>query len=148
MKSTISLLTLLLVSTVMPTPNLKDLHFLAGTWKVEKKENYEAWKLNKDNLLEGSSYKIKGGNKQIDEQLSIKMNAEKIIYTAKVLNQNNAQPIDFVLNKEVKGKFSFENPSHDFPKKIQYTKLNDTTLFVAVLGDGDKGFSYKMFKQK
>jgi hypothetical protein len=146
MKSIISLLTLLLVSSAMP--NLKDLHFLAGTWKVEKKETYESWKLDKDNLLEGSSYKIKGGNKQIDEQLHIKMSAEKIVYTAKVLNQNNAQPIDFVLNKEVKDKFSFENPKHDFPKKIQYTKLNDTTLFVAVLGDGDKGFSYKMFKQK
>lgn len=148
MKSIISLVTLVVVSSLMPSHSIKDLHFLAGTWKVEKKENYEAWKLNKDNLLEGSSYKIKAGNKQIDEQLTIKISDEKIVYTAKVLNQNNAQPIDFVLNKEVKDKFSFENPKHDFPKKIQYTKLNDTTIFVAVLGNGDKGFSYKMFKQK
>ena len=148
MKSITSLFTVVVISSLMANHNIKDLHFLAGTWKVEKKETYETWKLNKDNLLEGSSYKIKTGNKQVEEELSIKMSAEKIIYTARVLNQNNAQPIAFVLNKEVQGKFSFENPNHDFPKKIQYTKLNDTTLFVAVLGDGDKGFSYRMFKQK
>lgn len=65
-----------------------------------------------------------------------------------MLNQNNAQPIAFVLNNEVKNKISFENLTHDLPKKIQYTKLDETTLFVEVLGENDKGFSYKMMKQK
>ena len=80
--------------------------------------------------------------------MTIKVVGEKIIYAAKVLNQNNAQPIEFVLNKSFKYKFSFDNANHDFPNKIQYTKRNDSTLFVAVLGDNDKGFSYNMIKQK
>lgn len=148
MKNLFGLTTLIALFTGSFTPEIKDLHFLAGTWKVQNKENYETWILKEKELLEGNSYKIRNGNKQIDEYLSIKVSGDKIIYTAKVMNQNNAQPVTFELNKMVKDKFSFENPTHDFPKKIQYTKRNDTTLFVAVLGQDEKGFSYTMIKQK
>lgn len=143
-----TLLTLLTLTLLFRSNQTNDLHFLAGTWKVENKENYESWEVKDKGMLEGKSYKIRNGVSKIDEHLTIKMEGEKVIYAAKVLNQNNAQPIEFVLNKAVKDKFSFENPSHDFPKKIQYTKRNDSTLFVAVLGDNDKGFSYTMMKQK
>lgn len=147
MKNLLGLFSFLLVSTFAPQPDIKDIQFLAGTWKIEKKESYESWTLN-NGRLEGNAYKMKAGSKQINEYLLIQLKGEKMTYTAKVPSQNNAQPIDFVLNTAVKDKFSFENLGHDFPKKIQYTKLNDTALFVAVLGEGDKGFSYKMFKQK
>lgn len=127
---------------------IKELVFFTGTWKVENKESYETWRINDDGSLEGFSYKIKAGEKQVTESLTIKEHKDHILYTAKVPNQNNGQPVDFKWNKAVKDKFSFENEAHDFPKKVQYTKLNDTTLFVSVLGDHDKGFSYKLFKQK
>jgi K+/H+ antiporter YhaU regulatory subunit KhtT len=139
---------LVLFIATFQTSQIDDLQFLAGTWKVANKENYETWVLKEKGQLEGSSYKIRNNNKQVDEYLSIKNTGEKIIYTARVLNQNNAQPVEFTLNKMVKGRLSFENMAHDFPQKIQYTKLNDTTVFVAVLGDNGKGFSYKMTRQK
>ncbi|RYG19729.1 MAG: hypothetical protein EOO07_06280 [Chitinophagaceae bacterium] len=148
MKLLIVLSSLCLFLTTPKITDLKDLHFLAGTWKVEKKESYENWTLNAKGALEGSSYKIKNGTKQIDEYLSIKISDIKIIYTAKVVNQNDGKPIEFILNTSVKDKLSFENLAHDFPKKIQYTKRNDTTLFVSVLGKDDKGFSYNLIKQK
>lgn len=128
--------------------DFKHFRFLEGTWKIENKENYEFWKIMEDGSLEGKSYKIRAEKETISEYLSIKMSDKKFIYQAKVLNQNNAQPIDFSLNETVKNKLSFENLSHDFPKKIQYTKLDETTIFVEVLGANDKGFSYKMMKQK
>jgi phosphoribosylamine-glycine ligase len=139
---------LLLFIATFQTSKIDDLQFLAGTWKVANKENYETWVVKEKGLLEGNSYKIRNNNKQVDEYLSIQAKGEKIIYTARVLNQNNAQPVEFTLNKMVKDKLSFENIAHDFPKKIQYTKLNDTTIFVAVLGDNDKGFSYQMTRQR
>jgi hypothetical protein len=148
MKPLIGLFAFILLINTTKNTKINDLHFLVGTWKVENKESYEVWKINKDQSLEGNSYKIKPGSRQIEEYFSLKSVERKIIYTAKVLNQNNGQSIDFPMNVLVKNKFSFENLSHDFPKKIQYTKLNDTTLFIAVLGGNDKGFSYKMFKQK
>ena len=149
MKTLIALFPLFLFLNSPKTMEIKDLHFLVGTWKVEKKQSYETWKLAKSkDALEGNSYKIKDGNKQIDEYLSIKISNAKSIYTAKVVNQNNGKLVEFVLNASVKDKLSFENLEHDFPKKIQYTKRNDSTLFVAVLGKDDKGFSYNLIKQK
>lgn len=126
---------------------LADLDFLQGKWKVENKEHYEKWQLNADNTLNGSSFKVKEGKEIISEYLSLKINGDKIVYTARVLNQNNGNPVEFTLNKEIDNKFSFENLNHDFPKKIQYTKLDDKTLFVQVLGEGDRGFSFTMMKQ-
>jgi Domain of unknown function (DUF6265) len=139
---------------VLPKPtadkadDLKELRFLEGTWKIENKENYERWKINEDGSFEGKAYKIRSEKEIVTEHLSIKMIFKKVTYQAKVLNQNNGEPTDFVLNDTVKNKLSFENLSHDFPKKIQYTKLDEATLFVEVLGENDKGFSYKVIKQK
>jgi Domain of unknown function (DUF6265) len=148
MKIIFSLFTLVTICAFTIEKGIKEMQFLEGTWKMENKENYETWKMENESELKGSSYKIKSKEKITSEYLSIKEVNAKVVYTAKVLNQNKAQPIDFVLNPEVKNKFSFENLSHDFPKKIQYTKLDDSTLFVQVLGDNDKGFSYNMIKQK
>jgi hypothetical protein len=148
MKALITLFSLALFLNTAKITDIKDLHFLAGTWKVEKKESYETWSIKGNNVLEGNSYKVKNGNKQVDEYLSIKTSGNNVIYSAKVINQNEGKSIEFVLNTLVKDKLSFENLTHDFPKKIQYTKLNDTTLFVAVLGKDDQGFSYNLIKQK
>lgn len=128
--------------------DFNDLLFLEGTWKVENKETYETWKRGEGNTLKGNSYKIKEGKKIITEELLIKSLNNSMVYQARVLDQNNAQVIDFVWNKDVKDKYSFENLSHDFPKKVQYTKLNDSTLFVEVLGENDKGFFFRMGRRK
>ncbi|RKS03178.1 MULTISPECIES: DUF6265 family protein [unclassified Flavobacterium] len=147
MKTILSLLTLFTIFSFTPKGETPKLGFLHGTWKMEAKENYETWEMVNDHELKGSSYRIKGDKKITTENLSIKISGDKATYTAIVLDQNNGQPVDFVLNKEVKNKFSFENLTHDFPKKIQYTVVDDKTLFVEVLGDNDQGFSYKMLKQ-
>ncbi len=148
MKSLSTLFAIFLLFNLTQNTGIKDLNFLAGKWKVENKENYETWAIKEKGILEGKAYKIRNGNTQVDEYLTIKITGEKVIYTAKVVNQNNGEPVEFVLNKTVKDKFSFENLAHDFPKKIQYTKQNDTTLFVSVLGKDDKGFAYNLIKLK
>lgn len=148
MKTIIGFITLLTLFSFTQKCDLNEFRLLEGTWKMENKENYETWKIKNENELEGSSYKMKADKKIVSEFLSIKKIEGKVIYTAQVVSQNDGKPIEFVLNKEVKNKISFENLTHDFPKKIQYTKLDETTLFVEVLGENDQGFSYKMMKQK
>lgn len=146
MKTIVSIITLFTIFS-FTQKETNPFQFLQGTWKMESKENYETWELVNDHELKGTSYIIRGGKKNTAEYLSIKIAGDKTVYTAIVPNQNEGKPIDFVLNTAVKNKFSFENLNHDFPKKIQYTKLDDKTLFVEVLGDNDQGFSYKMIKQ-
>lgn len=148
MKTLSTLSILIAFSSFIAQDKLNGLGFLYGTWKMENKENYENWKAVNDSLLEGSAYKMKAGQKVTTEYFSIKARTGKIIYQAIVPDQNNGKAVDFELNENLKNKYSFENLSHDFPKKIQYTRLNDTTIFVEVLGANDKGFSYKMMKCK
>lgn len=138
---------LLLLCAFTTIDGLSDLQFLEGTWKRENKENYETWRREADGSFKGQSYKMKDQNKVVSEYLMIRKKADQITYTATVLDQNEGKPIDFVLNKAIKGKVSFENLSHDFPKKIRYTPLSKNEIFVEVLGEGDKGFFYKMTLQ-
>lgn len=147
MKTLFSLLTIILLFSFSEGNNLDQVRFLEGTWKTENKETYEVWKKNDDGTMEGYSYKLKAGEKVVSEYLSLKMIDGNLTYQARVPNQNNGQTIPFVLNKAVTDQLSFENLSHDFPKKIQYKSLDAQTTLVSVLGDGDKGFKFKMVKQ-
>ena len=126
---------------------LQQLDFLTGTWKIEGRESYESWKKEGDRLI-GEAYQTKEGQKKISETLEIKIDTGRVIYTATVLNQNQGKGIPFTLNPAEKELYSFENPEHDFPNKIQYKVVTDKELKVSVLGKDGKGFSYTMRKQQ
>ena len=87
------------------------------------------------------------GQEQVSETIEINVQGHNIVYTPTVFDQNDGIPIPFILKTLKENEFSFENPKHDFPKKIQYNILTKNELFVSVLGENDKGFSYKLMKQ-
>lgn len=120
--------------------------FLQGTWKTENKENYEHWDHVNNETFKGFSYKISDGQIVISEYLEISKKGNEVIYTATVLRQNEGKGIDFKL-VESENSLTFENPAHDFPKKIVYQKLSDTEILVQVSDGAKKGFAYKIIKQ-
>ncbi|MDH7446875.1 DUF6265 family protein [Aquimarina sp. 2201CG14-23] len=126
---------------------INQLDFMEGTWKIENKSTYENWQKEKGDQFIGYSYKLQEGSKKITETLAIKKIDNLLVYQATVPNQNAGKTISFNLNTSIKDKFSFENLAHDFPKKIQYQKLDESTLYVQVLGENDQGFSYRLIKQ-
>ncbi len=122
--------------------------FFIGTWKVENEDTYEEWEMVNASEYAGSSYKIKDGKKVVSENLTLRSSEKSVIYTATVLNQNQGKGIEFTLNQINENIFSFENLNHDFPKKIIYEKITDRHIYVQVLGNENKGFSFDMFKEK
>ncbi|MEM9546756.1 MAG: DUF6265 family protein [Bacteroidota bacterium] len=128
--------------------DLKSLEFMIGTWKIESKTTYESWKMLSDSEFTGKSFKSQHDQVKILETLRIRADEDQIIYEATVTNQNEGRTIRFILSSNEKTKLSFENLSHDFPKKIQYTSINPTKMFVEVLGSNDDGFSYFLIKQE
>lgn len=124
-----------------------DLDFLIGTWKRDNKEQFEVWEKDNSSNLTGYSYRIKDNLKVITETLVIKKIGDQFVYEATVPDQNDGRTVQFMLNTETVSLFSFENDNHDFPKKIQYKKINDNQLKVIVLGDDDTGFSYIQSRQ-
>ncbi len=144
MKYTFTFITFLLVNLSVAQTQLPS--FLQGTWKMENKEIYEHWDKLNEQTLKGFSYKVKDGQMAVSEYLDISLKNNEITYTATVLNQNQGKRIDFKLTK-TDSTFIFENPNHDFPKKIVYQKLSETEIFVQVSDGKQKGFSYKMTRQ-
>lgn len=131
-----------------PENRLHKVDFLTGTWKIVGKEQYEVWEIAKNKQLSGYSYKLVENEKVITETLSIKTTGNNLIYEATVPDQNEGKTIQFTLNKEIKAYLSFENLEHDFPKKIQYKRINDNEIEVTVSGGEGEGFSYRQIKQK
>lgn len=127
---------------------LSRVDFIIGTWKMEGKEQYENWELSNNKELIGYSYTFKDSQKIITETLSIKIYENTVIFEATVPDQNEGKTIPFTLNNEIKDYLSFENTDHDFPKKIQYKRINENEIEVTVLGDEGEGFSYKQLKQR
>lgn len=95
--------------------------FLQGTWKMEGKETYEHWDRLNANSLKGCSYEVQNRQITISEYLDISRTENGIIYTATVINQNQGNEINFNLTQS-DSIYTFENPDHDFPKKIVYKK--------------------------
>lgn len=121
---------------------------LLGTWKIGQKEQYESWEFDAENeSFIGQGYTLSQGNKHIQETLRIERKDDKVIYTATVIGQNNGQGIKFTEATSSLNGFTFKNPNHDYPKKIEY-QLESSKLKAIVTGDNGKGFEMEMTKQE
>ena len=68
-------------------------------------------------------------------------------YTSTVEDQNKQQPIAFKMTKAEGNMFVFENPQHDFPKRIVY-KLITTDSLHAFIDDGTEAGKKQNFYYK
>ena len=146
MRLIISLFVLTMISSCSAA-KLSFLQYLEGTWKIEGRETYEEWTLEHRKELQGFVYAVSGTNKHIKETLTLKWVDGNLVYEATVPDQNQGNTIQFKLNTEETSCFSFENMNHDFPKKIQYKKIDDQRVEVSVKGSDGTGFSYIQVKQ-
>ncbi len=120
--------------------------FLVGTWKMENQETYEHWDKLDANKLKGLAYKVEDGKMVVAEYLDIQKVKKKIVYTATVLDQNGGVGINFTLTQS-DSSFVFENPKHDFPKKVIYQRVSDSEIYVQVSDGKQDGFAYTLRKQ-
>lgn len=120
---------------------------LAGDWKVNGKEVYESWSVDGQNFF-GRGYRMKNGVENVTERLEVREIDGAVYYLATVANQNNGATIRFKLMESTSEKLRFENPEHDFPKKLIYSKSGPDELTVNVLGAGDNGFTLVMSRLK
>lgn len=112
-------------------------NILEGTWKMEDKDNYEHWDILNDNSMQGMGYSLKNGKMRVSEYLQIALRGDTFAYTATVVRQNQGKHIDFLLRSSSDSVFVFENPMHDFPKRITYNLLTHDKIRVEI-SDGDK----------
>lgn len=117
--------------------------FLEGTWQVEGQEKFETWNALNPGNLKGIGYDLNSGVPKIAEYLDLSTNGKTTFYTATVVGQNDGRGVAFSMTRN-DSLLVFENPMHDFPKRIEYRKLNDNHLFVTVSDGAQKGFSFPL----
>jgi uncharacterized protein YciI len=144
MKMLLNILFFAFASMAFGQTNFPD--FLSGTWKMENKEIFEHWDKLNNQHLKGFSYQLENGLIRVTEYLEIAQKGNDVVYTATVIDQNQGKGIDFKLI-QTDSTFVFENPNHDFPKRISYQKLSDKDIFVQVSDGNQGGFSYNMHRQ-
>lgn len=120
--------------------------FLQGVWKMKDKAVYEHWNKLNEYTLKGVAYTLKNGSVAITEYLHIAQDKEGVIYTATVVSQNKGEGIEFRLTR-ADSLYVFENPVHDFPKKIIYQPKGDSAMLVKLSDGGQKTWGYTMHKQ-
>jgi hypothetical protein len=123
------------------------LAWLAGVWTgtLGASEIEERWTPAAGGSMLAISRTIRAGVMNAFEFLCIVEREGGLVYTAM---PNGRQPAtDFVLTKIEGDSLTFENPAHDFPKTIRYSRRPDGSLEAVIAGDAkQKPISY-IFKK-
>lgn len=116
-----------------------DFHRLKGNWIKKSTSGFEIehWEVNNE-AFTGYGAKIQNADTLITETLRIFKQDGVWLYEAKVKNQNQGEPVLFTLNQSGRNQFTFENPKHDFPRKIRYS-FRKEGMRVALYGPSPKG---------
>ena len=145
----IILLTLLLAANAS-TQTLADLAWIAGAWETEpggKKQSEEHWTTAAGATMMGMSRTVAGEKTVEFEYLRIEQRADGIYYVAHP--KARCPGTDFKLTRASANEVVFENPQHDFPKRIIYRKGADDSLTASVDGgEGTKAISYAYRRMK
>ncbi|MDO9373462.1 MAG: DUF6265 family protein [Ferruginibacter sp.] len=118
--------------------SFEQLQQLEGLWLMKTSKGFlgEEWKKTNEQLLSNRGFRIKGLDTTVTETVALEYRDNNIFYTSTVSGQNNQQPITFTLTSAFGNKFVFENPSHDYPKRITYHLLSKDSL-SAWIDDGN-----------
>jgi hypothetical protein len=109
---------------------------LVGKWKMLTRKGLlmEEWQRVDSTTLSGKSYLFKSGDTILLEKLQLHVQEEKLLYTSQVKDQNEGQAISFVFTGSTNNTYTFENPGHDFPKRIHYEFISNDSLHAWIDG--------------
>lgn len=139
------LLTLLAaISASTQTPTLTDISWISGDWQTApggKAQIEEHWTRVAGATMMGMSRTLAGEKTVEFEYLRIEQRADGIFYVAHP--KARCPGTDFKLTRASATEAVFENPHHDFPKRIIYRKTADDSLTASIDGvEGTKSISY------
>ena len=121
---------------------LASLRWLLGDWVADnnKKTLHESWTEVTPQTFEGTGIEQAkpDGTISVSEVLRLVEMAGGVFYLSKVAD--NELPVAFRLTQCADGRFVFDNPVHDFPRRLEYLLLPDGRLAVHVSDGGEKGF--------
>ena len=106
------------------TPSVKDVAWIAGCWDATRNGRHvaEHWMPPEGGTMMGVSRTTAGEKTTEWEFLIIRQGAKGLDYVAKPARQPEAT---FTATRATANEVVFENPAHDFPKRIIYKRDGD-----------------------
>ena len=141
------ILLLLNQQDISSAQTFKKLSGLVGAWQMNTKRGVigEEWKSISENQLQSRGYFISNGTDTVvNERVTLEKKGDGIYYTSTVANQNGGQSVAFKLTAVENKSYIFENPQHDFPKRIVYELVSSDSLHAFTDGGGKRlDFGYR-----
>lgn len=133
---TVVSLAILYAWTIKSTNDIQKAEWLIGTWenKTQRGSIYETWTKSGQNEFSGKSYSVKDKDTIVFENIRLLQEKNGLYYIPTVKNQNDGLPVRFVAKTISKNQLVFENPQHDFPQIIAYTKITSDSLIAEISG--------------
>ncbi len=132
-------LALIAALSLAGTPvQLNQLSWLAGHWRLVNGDRVveEHWLAPDGGLMLGVSRTVRSGKATAHEFLLLRQEGEGLVLVAHPSGQKETT---FKLTSLTGTIAVFENPAHDFPKKIIYERKADGSLLAAIEGPGPGG---------
>ena len=135
---------------VNAAPEISDLAWMVGNWQTDPNGRLvsdEHWAPAAGGIMIGMSRTVAGGKLASFESLRIEQRGEAIFYVASV--KGRCPATDFKLTQVTADEAVFENPEHDFPKRIIYRKKSATEMVASIdAGAGTKSEEYTFTRSK
>ena len=132
------------------TPTLADISWISGDWQTEpggRRQIEEHWTKVSGGTMIGMGRTVARDKTYEFEYLRIEQRADGIYYVAHPKGQ--CPGTDFKLTRASATEAVFENPQHDFPKRIMYRKDGDDALNASIDGgEGTKAMSFTYQRMK
>lgn len=125
---------------------LADLEWMAGSWVAQdgKELTEELWMPPRGSLMLGLNRSTRSGGLLNFEYLRIEQGLRGCLYMA---SPRGKPPTPFRLTECEEGYALFENPDHDFPKRIEY-RMEEEFLVIGIGGDKiDKSWKCKKLQE-
>jgi len=131
-------------SQTQPPHSISELSWMSGDWQTPaggRVQIDEHWTQSAGGSMLGMSRTVAGDKTVEFEYLRIEQREDGIYYVAHP--KARCPGTDFKLTRLSSSEAVFENPQHDFPKRIIYRKTSEDALTASIdAGEGTKSMSF------
>lgn len=114
---------------------------LPGVWMMNTSRGQilEKWETTARDVMTGRSYRIREKDTTLMETVRLIRENNEVFYVPTVEGQNDGKAVRFRMTSSYNNTFVFENPSHDYPKRVVYDFKNREVIHAWI----DAGESQK-----
>jgi hypothetical protein len=129
---------------------LQKANWFLGNWEntTKEMEMKELWRKENDSCFKAQSFVTVQKDTVFYEKVDLVQRNDSLFYIVSVRDQNKEKPVSFYMTKATEKELVFENPKHDFPTKITYTKITNDSMVASIFGLKDGKASSETFPMK